>query len=66
LKTTTYASLGAIFLHQLTEQALLSVAPKKPNWDLKRDVEPNLEYLDRQTQLSLMQLLSMSLLFPLG
>jgi len=37
--------------------ALLSLAPKTPNWDLKRDIEPNMEYLDHQTQASLLQLL---------
>lgn len=26
------------------------MAPKKPNWDLKRDVEKKLEKLDRKTQ----------------
>jgi coiled-coil domain-containing protein 12 len=26
------------------------LAPKKPNWDLKRDVEKKLEKLDRKTQ----------------
>lgn len=32
------------------EELLLSVAPKKPNWDLRRDVEPKLAKLERRTQ----------------
>jgi hypothetical protein len=34
------------------------MAPKKPNWDLKRDIETNVEYLDRQTQVALVNMLS--------
>ncbi|KAI0032286.1 cwf18 pre-mRNA splicing factor-domain-containing protein [Vararia minispora EC-137] len=29
---------------------LFNIAPKRPNWDLKRDVEKKLAKLDRQTQ----------------
>ena len=32
------------------QELLLSVAPKKPNWDLRRDVEPKLAKLERRTQ----------------
>ena len=34
----------------LSQELLLSVAPKKPNWDLRRDVEPKLAKLERRTQ----------------
>ena len=37
-------------LYSLSQELLLSVAPKKPNWDLRRDVEPKLAKLERRTQ----------------
>jgi len=30
--------------------AVVATAPKKPHWDLKRDVEKRMEKLDRRTQ----------------
>jgi coiled-coil domain-containing protein 12 len=39
------------------KEPLLNLAPKKPNWDLKRDVEKDLAKLDRQTQLAINELL---------
>lgn len=39
------------------EELLLSVAPKKPNWDLRRDVEPKLAKLERRTQRAMIQLM---------
>lgn len=46
-------------LYQLfcIQELLLSVAPKKPNWDLRRDVEPKLEKLERRTQRAMIQLM---------
>eukprot|EP00798_Chlamydomonas_sp_ICE-L_P023793 gene23793-9355_t len=32
------------------EELLLNVAPKKANWDLKRDVQDKLDKLERRTQ----------------
>mmetsp|Transcript_142 Transcript_142/g.227 ORF Transcript_142/g.227 Transcript_142/m.227 type:complete len:126 (+) Transcript_142:76-453(+) len=32
------------------QELLVSVAPKKANWDLKRDVQPKLDKLERRTQ----------------
>ncbi|CAG8845256.1 3349_t:CDS:2, partial [Racocetra persica] len=32
------------------EVDLFNLAPKKPNWDLKRDVEKKLTKLERKTQ----------------
>ena len=37
-------------------QILVNVAPKKPNWDLRRDVAPKLAKLDRLTQQALLKL----------
>ncbi len=34
----------------------LTIAPKKPNWDLKRDVEKRLQKLERQTQVAIREL----------
>eukprot|EP01126_Amoeba_proteus_P048524 TRINITY_DN5610_c0_g2_i7.p1 TRINITY_DN5610_c0_g2~~TRINITY_DN5610_c0_g2_i7.p1 ORF type:complete len:115 (+),score=26.56 TRINITY_DN5610_c0_g2_i7:58-402(+) len=48
------------------DDTLLSLAPKKPNWDLKRDIEEQLELLERQTQLALLDLLSISVLQVCG
>lgn len=39
------------------EELLLSVAPKKPNWDLRRDVEPKLAKLERRTQRAMIQIM---------
>ncbi|DBA68791.1 TPA: hypothetical protein ACH3X2_013405 [Trebouxia sp. C0005] len=39
------------------EELLLSVAPKKPNWDLRRDVEPKLAKLERRTQRAMILLM---------
>jgi len=36
---------------------LLSIQPKKPNWDLKRDVEKKLSKLESQTKASIAQLI---------
>lgn len=33
------------------------IAPKKPNWDLKRDVAPRLDVLERRTQRAIADLL---------
>ena len=38
-------------------QDLLSVAPKKANWDLRRDVQPKLDKLERRTQRAMIQLM---------
>ena len=36
---------------------LVNVAPKKPNWDLRRDVAKKLEKLERRTQRAIIELL---------
>lgn len=38
-------------------QDLFNLAPKKPNWDLKRDVEKKLEKLDRKTQRAIYEII---------
>lgn len=39
------------------QELLAAVAPKKANWDLKRDLEPRLAKLERRTQRALLQML---------
>jgi len=38
-------------------QSLLTLVPKKPTWDLKRDLSGKLEKLDRRTQKAIYELL---------
>ncbi|KAL7115480.1 hypothetical protein ACP275_04G186300 [Erythranthe tilingii] len=39
------------------EDPFLNIAPKKPNWDLRRDVQKRLDKLDRRTQKSMLTLM---------
>lgn len=41
---------------EATQAFLANVTPKKPNWDLRRDVEKRLAKLERRTQRALVQL----------
>jgi coiled-coil domain-containing protein 12 len=40
---------------------LLALAPKKPNWDLKRDIERKLDALEKRTQRAIVLLLKQKL-----
>jgi coiled-coil domain-containing protein 12 len=40
----------------VSQDFLANVAPKKPNWDLRRDVEKKLAKLERRTQRALVQI----------
>ena len=39
------------------DEALTSMAPKKINWDLKRDIQPKLDKLEKRTQKAMVALL---------
>ncbi|PKU74162.1 coiled-coil domain-containing protein 12 [Dendrobium catenatum] len=39
------------------EDPFLNIAPKKPNWDLRRDVQQKLDKLERRTQKALYELM---------
>ncbi|EPS62441.1 hypothetical protein M569_12350, partial [Genlisea aurea] len=39
------------------EDPFLRIAPKKPNWDLRRDVQKRIDKLDRRTQKALHKLM---------
>lgn len=36
---------------------VLNIAPKKPNWDLKRDLDRKLKVLERRTQVAIVELI---------
>jgi hypothetical protein len=39
------------------QQGKITLAPKKPNWDLKRDVARKLDKLEKRTQLAIIEML---------
>jgi coiled-coil domain-containing protein 12 len=39
------------------QEILVNVAPKKPNWDLRRDIAKKLEKLERRTQRAMIQIM---------
>lgn len=39
------------------QELLASMAPKKANWDLKREIEPRLARLERRTQRALVEIM---------
>ncbi|XP_076932084.1 uncharacterized protein LOC143597472 [Bidens hawaiensis] len=39
------------------EDPFLNIAPKKPNWDLRRDVQKKLDKLEKRTQKAIYQLM---------
>ncbi|KXZ52889.1 hypothetical protein GPECTOR_8g269 [Gonium pectorale] len=39
------------------EELLVNIAPKKANWDLKRDVQPKLDKLERRTYRAMLELM---------
>jgi len=41
----------------------MNLAPKKPNWDLKRDVEKKLAKLEKRTKKAVIEILSLFLAF---
>jgi coiled-coil domain-containing protein 12 len=43
--------------HVMEQVDLTSLAPRKPDWDLKRDVAKKLEKLERQTQRAIAELI---------
>jgi coiled-coil domain-containing protein 12 len=38
-------------------QELTNLAPRKPDWDLKRDIAPKLQKLERRTQRAIAELI---------
>ena len=48
------------FCYVLFTQDLINLAPRKPDWDLKRDVAKKLEKLERRTQRVIAQLIRKS------
>lgn len=56
-KNLTKEALAKAAEAEKEEVDLLDLQPKKPNWDLKRDVEKKLEKLDRRTQRAVLELI---------
>jgi coiled-coil domain-containing protein 12 len=50
-----------IMMDARKNEDLLALAPKKPNWDLKRDIEKKLEALEKRTQRAIVLLLKQKL-----
>lgn len=44
-------------IYLVFQNGQLSLAPRKPNWDLKRDVAKKLDKLDKKTQLAILDLI---------
>ena len=44
-------------LQEAQDDEELNIAPKKANWDLKRDVEKKLEKLNRRTQRAIVDII---------
>lgn len=49
--------LNEIRTSNAAEQAVLNVAPKKANWDLKRDIAERMEMANKQTQQAIVELI---------
>ncbi|KAI9278223.1 cwf18 pre-mRNA splicing factor-domain-containing protein [Phascolomyces articulosus] len=56
-KDYTKKALAAAAEQEKEEVDLFNLQPKKPNWDLKRDVEKKLEKLDRRTQRAILEII---------
>ncbi|KAL0079623.1 cwf18 pre-mRNA splicing factor-domain-containing protein [Phycomyces blakesleeanus] len=56
-KEITKEVLAKAAVKEKEEVDLFNLAPKKANWDLKRDVEKKLEKLDRRTQRAVLEIL---------
>ncbi|RUP51071.1 cwf18 pre-mRNA splicing factor-domain-containing protein [Jimgerdemannia flammicorona] len=65
VKDITAQVLGEAEKKQSEEVDLFNLAPRKPNWDLKRDVEKKLAKLDRRTQTAIAELIRMRTSFCL-
>ena len=48
---------AAVVHNDATQEPLLNLAPKKANWDLKRDIEKSLAILNRRTQRAIVELI---------
>ncbi|KAK4567373.1 hypothetical protein RGQ29_003251 [Quercus rubra] len=49
--------IAAAPLPSAEEDPFVNIAPKKPNWDLRRDVQKKLDKLERRTQKALYKLM---------
>ena len=49
---------AAIVHNDATQEPLLNLAPKRPNWDLKRDLEPQMKRLRGMTDRAILRLIA--------
>ncbi|KAI9488928.1 mRNA splicing factor [Zychaea mexicana] len=56
-KDYTKKALAAAAEQDKEEVDLFNLQPKKPNWDLKRDVQKKLDKLDRKTQRAILEII---------
>jgi hypothetical protein len=45
------------WLLDCSQELLVNVAPKHANWDLKRDIQPRLDKLERRTQRAILEIM---------
>lgn len=57
LKIISYNFINITFQVVLQDLDISSLAPRKPDWDLKRDVAKKLEKLERRTQKAIAELI---------
>ncbi|KAL8547841.1 hypothetical protein ACS0TY_007244 [Phlomoides rotata] len=50
-------SRGILTVENKIQDPFLNIAPKKPNWDLRRDVQKRLDKLERRTQKAMLTLM---------
>ena len=55
----TQEVLNQVLTMLMPFQDLINLAPRKPDWDLKRDVAKKLEKLERRTQKAIADLIRM-------
>lgn len=54
-----YMSITDNMFLNIIQDPFLNIAPKKPNWDLRRDVQKKLDKLEKRTQKAIFQLMGM-------
>lgn len=55
----TFSIIFILNVERTIQDPFLNIAPKKPNWDLRRDVQRRLDKLERRTQKAMLILMGM-------
>ncbi|KAF9390368.1 hypothetical protein CPB97_009456 [Podila verticillata] len=56
-KITTHKDIGDTVEKKMEGVDIFTLASKKPNWDLKRDIEPKLLKLEKKTRAAIIELI---------